>query len=77
MKKNFLILVFFSFTSMTFGQLELRHLTVENVSNPIGIGVKVPLFSWKLVSGKRNVKQSAYEIQVKEGKIPFGQLHFV
>lgn len=68
MKKNILILILVSFSSIAFGQVTLRNLTVENVSNPIGIGVKTPRFSWKLVSDKRNVKQSAYEIQVKEGK---------
>lgn len=68
MKKNILILIFVSFSSIAFGQLTLNNLTVENVSNPIGIGIKTPRFSWKLVSNKRNVKQSAYEIQVKEGE---------
>ncbi|WP_207720174.1 alpha-L-rhamnosidase N-terminal domain-containing protein [Flavobacterium undicola] len=68
MKKNILILILVSFSSIAFGQLTLRNLTVENVSNPIGIGVKTPRFSWQLVSDKRNVKQSAYEIQVIDGK---------
>jgi alpha-L-rhamnosidase len=68
MKKNILILILVSFSSIAFGQLTLRNLTVENVSNPIGIGVKIPRFSWKIVSDKRNVKQSDYEIQVKDGK---------
>ena len=67
MKKHILTLLFISFTKVAFGQTELRNLTVENVSNPIGIGVKTPRFSWQLVSNKQNVKQTAYEIQVKEG----------
>ncbi|MNQ18056.1 Bacterial alpha-L-rhamnosidase [compost metagenome] len=67
MKKHILLLLFICFSTLTFAQTELSKLTVENLSNPIGIGVKAPRFSWKLVSGKRNVKQTAYEIQVKEG----------
>ncbi|OYX86137.1 MAG: alpha-L-rhamnosidase [Flavobacteriales bacterium 32-34-25] len=67
MKKNILILVFICFTNMTFAQVELRSLTVENLSEPIGIETKVPRFSWKLTSNKRDVKQTAYEIKVKEG----------
>jgi len=68
MKKHLLILLFLSFTTMAFAQVELRKLTVENHSDPIGIGVKTPRFSWQLVSNKQNVKQTAYEIQVKEGQ---------
>lgn len=67
MKKNILILVFICFTTMAFAQVELRNLTVENLSEPIGIETKTPRFSWKLTSKKRDVKQAAYEIQVKEG----------
>nr|WP_314895701.1 family 78 glycoside hydrolase catalytic domain [uncultured Flavobacterium sp.] len=67
MKKNILILLFICFNTIVFAQVDLRNLTVENASNPIGIGVKTPRFSWQLVSNKRNVKQTAYEIQVKEG----------
>ncbi|MEY4646816.1 MAG: hypothetical protein RIQ98_652, partial [Bacteroidota bacterium] len=37
-------------------------------SNPQGIGVLHPRFSWKLSSNQRNVKQTAYSIQVFEGK---------
>ena len=67
MKKHFLLLWIICFSTIAFGQTELRNLTVENAANPIGIGVKKPRFSWQLVSNKRNVKQTAYEIQVKEG----------
>ena len=67
MKKHFLLLWIICFSTIAFAQTELRNLTVENASNPIGIGVKAPRFSWQLVSNKRNVKQTAYEIQVKEG----------
>ncbi|WP_369753954.1 family 78 glycoside hydrolase catalytic domain [Flavobacterium sp. WC2409] len=67
MKKHILLIVFICFSSIAFGQTNLRNLTVENATNPIGIGVETPRFSWQLVSNKQNVKQTAYEIQVKEG----------
>lgn len=66
MKKHIPTLFFICFSMMAFAQTELQNLTIENLSNPIGLGVKSPRFSWQLVSNKRNVKQTAYEIQVKE-----------
>ena len=49
-------------------QLHLRELKVENRVNPYGIDTQKPRFSWQLVSDKRNVLQSAYEITVQNGK---------
>jgi alpha-L-rhamnosidase len=68
MKKCSLILVLLCFSIVAFGQVEVRNLTVENLSNPIGIGVKTPRLSWQLFSASTNIKQTAYEIQVNEGK---------
>jgi len=48
----------------SFAQLTVQKLLVENSHNPIGIDVLAPRFSWQLVSDKRNVAQTAYEIQV-------------
>lgn len=67
MKNKILVLVFICFTTMAFAQVELRNLTVENLSEPIGIETETPRFSWKLTSKKRDVKQAAFEVQVKEG----------
>ena len=66
MNKHILTLMLIGFVTITFAQSELQNLTIENLSNPIGIGVKTPCFSWQLVSNKRDVKQTAYEIQVKQ-----------
>jgi alpha-L-rhamnosidase len=52
----------FGFNS--FGQLKVSNLLCENLSNPIGIDVTQPRFSWQLVSSKRNVMQTAYEIRM-------------
>ena len=44
--------------------LSAQSLMVENKVNPIGIDAKIPGFSWQLISDKRNVMQTAYEIRV-------------
>ena len=49
-------------------QVGVSNLLCENLSNPIGLDVLQPRFSWQLVSNKRNVMQSAYEIKVMTGK---------
>lgn len=65
---------FFSFTTLlcisvsVFSQVKLQALLTENLTNPIGIDIQQPRFSWQLVSAKRNVAQSAYEIKVVSGK---------
>jgi alpha-L-rhamnosidase len=47
-------------------KLSAQHLLVENKKNPIGIDVAYPRFSWQLISDKRNVMQTAYEIRVSD-----------
>jgi alpha-L-rhamnosidase len=44
--------------------LSAQNLLVENRENPIGVDVLQPRFSWQLISDKRNVIQTAYEIRV-------------
>ncbi len=46
--------------------LSAQSLLVENKVNPIGIDVIAPRFTWQLISGKRNVMQTAYEIRVSD-----------
>jgi len=48
-------------------QLIVTNLLTENLSNPAGIGVSQPRFTWQLVSEKRNVEQTAYEVKVMDG----------
>ncbi|HEY0654960.1 MAG TPA: glycoside hydrolase family 78 protein [Chryseosolibacter sp.] len=47
-----------------FAQPKIIDPKVENATNPIGLDVTKPVFSWKLQSEKRNTTQSAYEIKV-------------
>ncbi len=39
-------------------------LTCERLENPVGLDVEVPVFGWKLQSGKRGTVQSAYQVLV-------------
>ncbi len=47
-----------------FAQVNVSQLLCDNLSNPIGIGVSNPQFSWQITSQKRDVIQAAYEIKV-------------
>ena len=44
----------------------VQNVKVEFVSNPVGVDVKNPSFSWEMASEKEDVKQYAYRIQVYE-----------
>ena len=52
------------FAGISFSQIKVNELHCENLSNPIGIDILQPQFSWQLSSHKRNCLQTAYEIQV-------------
>ncbi|MBC7628012.1 alpha-L-rhamnosidase [Ferruginibacter sp.] len=53
---------------ISFAQVKVQHLLTENSTNPIGLGVQQPRFTWQLMSDKRNTKQTAYEIKVSGNK---------
>jgi alpha-L-rhamnosidase len=48
-------------------QFGLRDLRCEYRVNPVGIGVRIPRFSWKLTGSGRGIKQAGYQIQASEG----------
>jgi len=52
--------------SLCFAQIKVDGLLCENRSNPLGMDVAIPRFSWKMVSDKRNEMQTAYRVQVSE-----------
>ncbi len=64
MKKFIGIIILQAFVLLGFSQTEVDRLLCNNLSNPVGIGISTPRFSWQLKSDKRNVMQSAYEIRV-------------
>jgi len=70
MKKIFFLLII-SFPAIAVpAQVSVKNLRLENRINPVGMDVPTPRFSWQLISGKRNLMQTAYEIRVtdKSGK---------
>ncbi len=65
MKNLISLLAFFLTVIGGFSQTTLKNPLTENQKNPLGVDVS-PRFSWQLVSEKRNVMQTAYEIRVSD-----------
>src|SRR5688572_6787747 len=63
-KYIFVVMLLFSYDS--WAQVRVTDLKIENQNNPIGLSMLNPRFNWILLSDKRNVKQTAFEIQVSE-----------
>ena len=61
-KKLLFLLLLVSITATA--QVKLQNVLIENRANPVGLDTKRPRFSWQLVSDKKNVMQSAYEVKV-------------
>ncbi len=69
MKKLFALLLFSqALCLLATSQIMVTGLLTENLSNPVGLDAIQPRFSWQLVSDKRNVIQTAYEIKVLAGR---------
>jgi alpha-L-rhamnosidase len=72
MKRLSLIVLLFAFIGACLpageasAQVKLQNVLIENRSNPMGLDTRQPRFSWQLVSDKKNVMQSAYEIKVTD-----------
>jgi alpha-L-rhamnosidase len=62
------MIVLFLFTQVlcffSYAQVKVEQLLTENLTDPIGLDVVNPRFSWQLISNKRNVLQTAYEIRL-------------
>jgi hypothetical protein len=64
---------FFSLLAVLFSlqlsaQTRLQQLRCEMLSNPQGIDVAQPRFSWQLISQERNVQQTHYQVLVSSSK---------
>lgn len=65
MKKNIFLIIYLQLTCFIApAQVRVDNLLCENKTNPLGIDIMQPRFSWQLISDKRNVMQTAYEIRV-------------
>jgi len=49
-------------------QMQLSSLTVEHLTNPVGLDETKPKFGWILTSDQRNSMQTAYEIHVFDNR---------
>lgn len=61
---GFLLLLVCSSNSFSAVKIEIKDMVCEYKTNPIGIDVKTPRLSWKIVSPENNLMQTAYEIKV-------------
>ncbi len=65
MIKRFLYsILFISATLFLQAQVNVLNLTCEWRTNPLGIDVVTPRFSWQIQSGERNTTQTAYQVMV-------------
>ncbi len=65
MKKKILILAFLQLTCLlVVAQVSVKKLSVEYLTNPVGIDVQQPRFSWHLQSKSPNLYQLAYRVLV-------------
>src|SRR5262245_39556744 len=67
MKKGLPFCIFLFINIVSTAQVKVQALLVENLTNPVGIDIAQPRFSWQLIGTKRNILQSAYEIKVLAG----------
>ena len=74
MKKTILGIVLPLLLLTVKAQVQISTLTVEHLTNPIGLDETQPKFGWILTSKQRNVMQTAYEIQVSENANLSGKL---
>ncbi|MDQ2751981.1 MAG: family 78 glycoside hydrolase catalytic domain, partial [Bacteroidota bacterium] len=63
--KEFVFALFLLLSSIvSFAQVSVKYLLTENRTNPIGLDIASPRFSWQLEGNERNIVQTAYEIEV-------------
>jgi alpha-L-rhamnosidase len=67
-KNNFLFFGLLFLVTTISAQVKVVNLLTENRTDPIGLDVQQPRFSWQLLSEQRNISQTAYEITVSGSK---------
>lgn len=50
--------------SLSMYALEVNNLRTQAYTNPIGIDIAIPSFSWQLSSAERGVMQTSYSIRI-------------
>ncbi|MCK3684738.1 family 78 glycoside hydrolase catalytic domain [Maribellus sp. YY47] len=64
----FITLFIFLFTSCTSEKIKIEDMTCEYNTQPKGIDVQSPRFSWKIASTERSILQASFRIIVSEEK---------
>jgi len=69
MYKLAVVICLFFISAQVIGKdLAVGNLRTEYKTNPMGLDLKAPRFSWELVSAARNVSQTAYHILVSDSR---------
>jgi len=74
MKRSLLLFAAQFIALVCCAQVKVDNLLCENRTNPLGMDITVPRFSWQLISDKRNEMQAAYRIEVSENAAFHGQV---
>ena len=61
-----LLLLFTAVSTSVLATTLVTKLVTEYHTNPIGIDIEKPRFSWQIISDENNLKQTAYEIRVAD-----------
>jgi alpha-L-rhamnosidase len=65
---KFTLLFFFVFANVSAQDLAVKDLTVEHKTNPTGIDVLQPRFSWKITGSGNSILQTGYSLRVASDK---------
>lgn len=68
-----LAILFSHFSTAIFAKTGVDKLVCEYHTNPIGIDVDKPRFSWQMTTDESNSKQIAYEIRVADSPNNFSK----
>ena len=71
--KMFTIVLMLGSFNIAYGATEVTEPVCEYHTNPVGIDILKPRLSWKIVSDKQNVLQTAYEIRVADSPSNLGK----
>ncbi len=73
-KTRCLVLCFLVLSGNLFSQeVKVNNLLCENMTNPVGLDIAHPTFSWQLIGDKRGLVQTAYEIRVGINRTSLGK----
>lgn len=67
-KNIFSLFTFLSISIIGISQVTIKELRCEGLTDPLGIDMVQPRLSWQMISDKRNIAQTAYEIKAGVNK---------